>query len=180
VFLDDCESIDISDLIKAGGSRRSRRRLRSCPLLDVVTGAVGIEIIDEGRRTEVDLSWTSCNYGGERPWFICPSCERRAKKLFSVERVWRCRSCAGLRYRSQHEDVLSRRLRRSSRLRRRLGGATEVHGPLPDKPPFMQWHTYDRHLGEIVAAENPVAAEVLGDAELTIAKFSRAIAKLSR
>src|SRR4051812_9171546 len=28
------------------------------------------------------LDWTSCNYGKQRPWFLCPGCERRVAILF--------------------------------------------------------------------------------------------------
>ena len=33
---------------------------------------------------QVALTWTQCNYGGKRPWFICPGegCGRRVGKLY--------------------------------------------------------------------------------------------------
>ena len=36
-------------------------------------------------RYPVSLSWTSCRFGGERPWFICPAkgCQRRVAILYS-------------------------------------------------------------------------------------------------
>ncbi|MBC7324960.1 MAG: hypothetical protein H5T99_06565, partial [Moorella sp. (in: Bacteria)] len=35
-------------------------------------------------RYRVPLAYTPCNYGGERPWFVCPGrgCGRRAAKLY--------------------------------------------------------------------------------------------------
>lgn len=34
----------------------------------------------------VRLTWTPCNYGGERPWFVCPGarCGRRVGKLYAA------------------------------------------------------------------------------------------------
>ena len=29
----------------------------------------------------VHLTWTSCHFGGERPWFSCPGCFRRCGKV---------------------------------------------------------------------------------------------------
>ena len=50
----------------------------------------------------VETEWTSCTYGGSRPWFLCPAvgCGRRCRFLYLGERYFVCRSCAGLSYRS--------------------------------------------------------------------------------
>jgi hypothetical protein len=44
---------------------------------------------------EIPLSWTSCNYGGKRPWFICPGegCGRRVAMLYSRHGYFLCRNC---------------------------------------------------------------------------------------
>jgi hypothetical protein len=70
------------------------------------------------------LAWTSCNFGGERPWFVCPgeACGRRAAILYRNEEChFLCRSCLELSYLSQHEDSLSRARRRALKIRARLG-----------------------------------------------------------
>ena len=38
----------------------------------------------EDVREPVSLDWTACNYGGERPWFICPGagCNSRVAILY--------------------------------------------------------------------------------------------------
>lgn len=49
------------------------------------------------------LTWTPCNYGGSRPWFLCPGegCGRRAAILYGPVNPPQCRLCLGLAYASQ-------------------------------------------------------------------------------
>ena len=47
------------------------------------------------------LAWTPCNYGGSRPWFLCPGCDRRAAILYVEGGRLLCRPCLGLSYPSQ-------------------------------------------------------------------------------
>ncbi len=49
------------------------------------------------------LAWTPCNYGGSRPWFLCPGagCGRRAAILYGPASPPLCRLCLGLAYASQ-------------------------------------------------------------------------------
>src|SRR3712207_3595213 len=51
----------------------------------------------EDVQQPVELDWTSCNFGGERPWFICPSagCGRRVVVLYGLGRYFLCRHCYG-------------------------------------------------------------------------------------
>lgn len=94
----------------------------------------------------VPLSWTACNYGGWRPWFICPgaSCGRRVGKLYSAGRYFLCRHCYGLAYASQRENTSGRMLMKAQNIRRRLGSSTSMVEPFPDKPKGMHWRTYMR------------------------------------
>jgi hypothetical protein len=59
------------------------------------SGAVRVELIDQdtaqvsysiGRPAfeDVELDRTACNYGGERPWWLCPECGRRCAVLYLV------------------------------------------------------------------------------------------------
>ncbi|MDD1752959.1 MAG: hypothetical protein LUQ38_07720, partial [Methanotrichaceae archaeon] len=54
----------------------------------------------------VPLSWTSCNYGGERPWFICPgkNCNKRVANLYLMGKYFLCRHCHNLAYSSQRDS----------------------------------------------------------------------------
>ena len=66
--------------------------------------------LPDGRAIEcsfsVEISYTTCHYGGKRPWFHCPAvkegkrCNRRVGKLylFSAARAFICRHCGDLTY----------------------------------------------------------------------------------
>ena len=41
------------------------------------------------------------NYGGDRVYFVCPYCQKRARFLYLKTKHFGCRDCAGLNYRSQ-------------------------------------------------------------------------------
>ena len=55
----------------------------------------------------VPIRWTSCHFGGERPWFICDvlangmHCGRQVAKLYGAGRVFACRRCYRLGYAMQ-------------------------------------------------------------------------------
>lgn len=97
-------------------------------------------------RCRISLTWTECNYGGRRPWFVCPGrgCDRRAAKLFLRNGHFLCRRCHGLAYESQRQDFESRQLNKAQAVRRRLGGSASLLDPFPWKPKWMHWATYQR------------------------------------
>ena len=70
----------------------------------------------------VDLEWTDCHYGGQRPWFQCPNrcCGKRIAILYIGDTIG-CRQCQGLVYESQRENNCSRSSRAADKLRDRLG-----------------------------------------------------------
>jgi hypothetical protein len=100
----------------------------------------------EDVRETVALEWTPCNFGGERPWFLCPGagCGRRVAVLYGPGRYFLCRHCYDLRYRSQREDSMYGALRRAQKIRERLGGSANMTEPFPEKPKGMHWKTYER------------------------------------
>ena len=63
----------------------------------------------------IGLQWTACQFGGRRPWFLCPGvspdglvCSRRVRKLYRPPgaRWFCCRSCWNLSYAStRHHDA---------------------------------------------------------------------------
>jgi hypothetical protein len=81
----------------------------------------------------ISLKWTPCNFGGERPWFICPGarCGRRVAILYGPGKYFLCRHCYDLRYESQREDKPHRALRRAQKIRQRLEGSANVMEPSP-------------------------------------------------
>ncbi len=100
----------------------------------------------EGVRESVPLEWTPCNFGGERPWFLCPGadCSRRVAVLYGPGRYFLCRHCYALSYESRREDKASRALRRARKIRERLGGGANMLEPFPEKPKGMHHDTYMR------------------------------------
>jgi hypothetical protein len=43
----------------------------------------------------IRVSWTKVHFGGERPWFHCPHCEKRVAKLYNGLGGYFCRACVG-------------------------------------------------------------------------------------
>jgi hypothetical protein len=111
----------------------------------------------EGQRVcePVELGWTQCNFGGERPWFLCPGigCGRRVAVLHAAGRYFLCRHCYGLSYESQRDDKSHRALRRAQKIRERLGGSANMLEPFPKKPKGTHWSTYERFWWEHHEAE---------------------------
>jgi hypothetical protein len=62
----------------------------------------------------IELQSTRPNYGGERYWFLCPTCRGRRTKLYLAKEAgaFACRTCLGLMYRSQYRDPRYRALLR--------------------------------------------------------------------
>jgi hypothetical protein len=109
----------------------------------------------EDVQEPVPLTWTACNFGGERPWFVCPGsgCGRRVAILYGLGRYFLCRHCYDLVYESQREDKMHRALRRAQKIREGLGGSPNMMKPFPEKPKGMHWSTYNRFWWEHHEAE---------------------------
>ena len=103
----------------------------------------------------VSLEWTSCHFGGERAWFLCPrpGCGRRVATLWGGG-LFLCRHCHNLAYESQNETTHDRALRRHQAIRMRLGGSGSLAEDFPDKPKGMHWQTYWRLCREAEEAES--------------------------
>lgn len=96
----------------------------------------GKEWCDES--VPVRLGRTACNYGGDRVWFICPHCGRRAATLYFASETWACRTSLKLAYACQSEDTLDRLHRRKSKLESKL--RRDGRG----KPKGMHKKTYEQ------------------------------------
>lgn len=114
-------------------------------------GPRAVELRYSYRGTPIEpylVHWesTTPRYGGQRYWWHCPRCGRRCAHLYGGH-PFLCRQCHGLTYASaQSGDPRSERIdRRMWAIRRRLGDAGgALIDPLPTKPPYMRWSTYDR------------------------------------
>jgi len=94
----------------------------------------------------VSLDWSACNFGGKRPWFVCPGagCGRRVAILYGEGKYFLCLHCYDLSYESQREDETHRAPRCAQAIRERLGGSANMTKPFPEKPRGMHWSTYER------------------------------------
>ena len=101
----------------------------------------------ESVRQVVTLAWTPCHYGGERPWFRCPGCQRRVAVLCGDDRLFLCRHCYRLPYTSQYETRLDRLYRKLRKLRDRVG---EQYAR---KPKGMHRRTWERLRDQALDAE---------------------------
>ena len=126
MICDDAEKLDIRTLA------------RKVPTLPDV-----IEF--EGER--IVIAWTAVNFGGQRPWFLCPSCDRRCAIIYRKGDgpLWGCRICMNGRYETEHLSKRDRLLRKAFTARHRLGQKSGgVVVPFPQKPKHMHWATYER------------------------------------
>jgi len=92
----------------------------------------------------IDLDWTSCTFGGARPWFRCPTCGRRVAILYLTGSHCACRQCCRLAYASTREAPRDRLLYKAQAIRERLGGTANVFVPFPTRPKGMRHRTYER------------------------------------
>jgi hypothetical protein len=113
-----------------------------------------------GATQRIWLRWSPCNYGGQRPWFICAHCNKRVGKLYNSGASLGCRRCLDLRYTSQRRGAKSRRYLQALKLRLRLNVIANLDEPFPDRPKRMHRKTFERlrRKGEELEAdlrENP-------------------------
>ena len=99
----------------------------------------------ESMNYPVQLDWTDCGFGGQRVWWRCPAvgCGRRVAVLHGG-RVFACRQCHRLAYRSQREADHDRASRRADKLRDRLGWEPGILNGSGTKPKGMHWRTFER------------------------------------
>ena len=95
---------------------------------------------------------TACNFGGSRPWFACPRCERRVAVL-CLSDGFNCRACSRVAYPSQSEDAVDRSWRRQQTIEAKLGDNWR-------RPKGMHFVTYDRLMSVIWRCEEEREADL--------------------
>jgi len=118
-----------------------------------------IRVVVDGKPETLDVVFDDRNYGGRgQPYFLCGTCSRKVQHLYLRLRDERlaCRRCAALTYASQ--CMLRRGLHRARDIRRKLGASEELLAPLPRQ--HMAAAKYDRLVGQLVAAEAVIAAQL--------------------
>ena len=95
----------------------------------------------------IQLTKTSCNYGGHRYWWLCPKCHHRTSTLYCAG-LYVCRHCIGANYGSQLQQPVDRLFSRADAIRQRLGWQRGIANPQGGRPRYMHASTYDRLLCE--------------------------------
>ena len=144
---EDCLKISVRDWLRIGGfdadDYGTMYPRTGCAVRYRVDGdASSLTLAHEltGRAIEqrVPLQRTPLHYGGERPWFACPRCSRRAAIFFlGADGIFGCRRCSNVSYASQSEDSVDRAWRKQRKIERRLGADHT-------QPEGMQFRTYLR------------------------------------
>lgn len=99
----------------------------------------------QDKRYQVMVEWTACNFGGERPWWLCPCCGRRVAVLWGGT-TYACRQCHKLAYQSTRNTSESQAFARADKVRKQLGWRAGIAYPPGDKPKGMHQQTYERWL----------------------------------
>jgi len=122
----------------------------------------------------IQLTYTACNYGGTRPWFLCPGqgCGRRVGKIYAVGKYFLCRHCYDLAYHSQNIGEADRLLRKAQAIRKRLGASPCVWDPIVSKPKGMHWKTFESLCDEAMTSGIRSAHLMLDQLEHDVATLS--------
>jgi hypothetical protein len=159
-LVERARSININELSQDGVWKRPYVIIRLPMQNLVVLDRFRIEYRNEhwprGRRSQViRVTWTSCHFGGRRPWFTC-ACGQRAVRLFRTSMgTYGCRVCRGLAYQTQLQSPKRRIYRKAQTIRRLLGDdrGRPAIDPWPDRPYRMHRKTFRRHLAELRSLE---------------------------
>jgi YD repeat-containing protein len=168
---DAVNRLDIRIMRKKGCFRSNSLGFMEWSRGGVIIGALQYEMTEDhmtlwyrydGLRQRIEetiwFDWTSCHYGGWRPWFSCPQCDRRVAVLYWVGPRFLCRHCHELPYSSQHETFVSRMHRKRRKIRERLGVSGSLIEPIRLKPRGMHWQTFWRLVQQERAAEHRAIA----------------------
>jgi hypothetical protein len=148
----DIRKIDTETLLQPGGQLNLSWSRGSSITIKIEDEGVRLFYKTRGRGTDdwksndypIGLTWTACNYGGRRPWWICPTngCGRRVAVLFSCP-LFACRHCQQLAYRSQRDTQEDRAYRKAGKLRKRMGWRPGIAYGIGEKPKGMHWSTFN-------------------------------------
>ncbi|MDP2072269.1 hypothetical protein [Methylotenera sp.] len=110
-------------------------------------------IIDD---QDIFIEWWRCPLGGKRPWFHCPSCNKRCCKLYKANTSFACKTCLNLVFKVWHERPKRRALRRAEKVFQKVKYEFNRKG---DKPKWQRWPTFERLEAEAEQALNVISGE---------------------
>jgi hypothetical protein len=157
----DMWALDIRKIAKAGrltpGQSFFWQWLRNCESVAKINIQIDVNqvILDyrardrggewQAMKYPVRLSWTTCTYGGQRAWWLCPAlgCGRRVAILYGGK-IYACRHCHQLAYRTQREQSHDRASSKADKLRDKLKWEAGILNGNGGKPKRMHWRTFNR------------------------------------
>lgn len=149
--VEDAISLDTATLRKRFGFDGRRDVLRWYVGGDLHSSSVltcsrqDVLVEHSGGTQTIPLTWTRCNYGGLRPWFVC-KCGRKVRKVYRIlSDIFRCRTCHELDYATQRTNRNGRMLIKQQRICEKLGGS---YGYFPPRPKRMRKSTYQRFVAQ--------------------------------
>lgn len=85
ILVEQCQKININDLVRDIKIEMTSLRLKE-----------KIELLNQ----DIGITYTRCNFGGLRFWFVCPQCNNRVGVLYKnpISEAILCRKCHGLSY----------------------------------------------------------------------------------
>jgi len=103
---------------------------------------------------EIDVHWTGLTFGGRRPYFGCPHCNRRAIKLYDGGGFLTCRTCCNLRFQAQQSRRRACLRIKAQKIRARLwAGDSKPGDPWPARPYRMKRRIYEKHIRQLIKIE---------------------------
>ncbi|MBP1950048.1 hypothetical protein [Virgibacillus litoralis] len=75
------------------------KQLKTIINSDIKELSFTISGVDKEQERILLIDWTNSNFGGKRPWFLCPWCTERRVKLYYKDQAFLCKNCHGLAYR---------------------------------------------------------------------------------
>ena len=132
-----------------------------------------VELWAGGWSQTIELSRIASGFGGSRAFWLCPACGRRVRYLYFAGKIFLCRKCAGVNYKSQQETksdcmyyydkgmaLAEKHLDRWPRIR--PDGFSFCRW-VPDRPRYMHQTTYRRYLARFLRYRRQHEARQLED-----------------
>jgi hypothetical protein len=173
--VESCRSVDIRKLRKAGSLVPGSRGTLSWTCDGAPAGSISYHVEEhaliltyQSRHVEVwkdctetlDFAYTDGTYGGERIFVQCPVCWKRLDLVYATGDRYLCRKCSKLNYACQQESELYRPISRLQKIRKRLGGDSNIHSTVPPRPKHMNQVTYERITEEYALAKEAYQSQL--------------------
>ena len=160
--VDDFPRIDVRYLKRRGMLEPGESGKLSWSCRGSIVDTIGYEshpdrlvLIRHSERTAIRFDSTTCYFGGERRWFLCPGCHRRIAVLCSARGVFLCRHCHHLPYLSQSQSRLRRLIRRRQHIESRI--FEDRGGQRRHKRKGLHTRTFHRELARYFEIEQQIS-----------------------